>query len=42
MELNSQICYIVIQNQMGENPLRCIAQDEKGLVFTTILFYLIF
>jgi len=27
---------------MGENPLRCTTQDEKGLVFTTILFYSIF
>jgi hypothetical protein len=26
----------------GENPLRCTTQDKKGLVLTTILFYLIF
>jgi hypothetical protein len=25
-----------------ENPLRCTTQDEKSLVFTTILFYPIF
>jgi len=27
---------------MGENPLTCTTQDEKGLVFTTILFHPIF
>ncbi len=27
---------------MGENPLRCTTHDEKGLVFTTILFTLYF
>jgi hypothetical protein len=26
----------------GENLLRCTTQDEKGLVFNAILFYLIF
>jgi hypothetical protein len=27
---------------MGENLLRCTTQDIKGLVFITVLFYLIF
>jgi hypothetical protein len=27
---------------MGENPLKCTTQVKKGLVFTAILFYLIF
>ncbi len=27
---------------MGENPLRCTTHDEKGLVFTAILFTLYF
>jgi hypothetical protein len=27
---------------MGENPLKCTTQDEKGLILNVILFYLIF
>jgi hypothetical protein len=27
---------------LGENPLRCITQDKKGVVLIAILFYLIF
>jgi hypothetical protein len=27
---------------LSENPLRCTTQDEKGLVLTIALFYLIF
>jgi hypothetical protein len=26
----------------GENPLRCTTQDEKGLILTRVLLYLIF
>jgi hypothetical protein len=27
---------------MGENPLKCTTQDEKGIVLIVIFFYLIF
>jgi len=27
------------ETKMGENPLRCTTEDEKGLVLTIILFY---
>jgi hypothetical protein len=27
---------------MGENPLRCITQDEKGLVLIVVIFTLYF
>jgi hypothetical protein len=26
-------------DMMGENPLKCTTQDEKGLILTTVLFY---
>ncbi len=35
-------CKSGIEVLLGENPLRCTTQDEKGLVLTTILFYPIF
>jgi hypothetical protein len=31
-----------VKKPRGENPLRCITHDEKGLVFIAMLFYLIF
>jgi hypothetical protein len=32
----------VKETKVGENPLRCTTEDEKGLVLTIILFYPIF
>jgi hypothetical protein len=41
-EVSFQFYERSIFSYLGENPLRCITQDEKGLVLTTMPFYYIF